>query len=120
MNVSDHNALPVFRGVGICVQKGNPAIGGFLVSMIGDRTNFRAKRGVGSRLSLVIPALHKVKEMIVGPVTRFHYGTPLRVPCDAIWIARPLADDLEFAAARVHPPHSARETVFPAVVGANP
>src|SRR5437667_311066 len=86
------------------------------MAMIGDRPDAHRERRIRARLARVIAGLDEVEQMIGRPVARFDDRAALGVPSDAVWVARPLREDLELARARVQPPHGASEVVSMAVL----
>src|SRR4029453_11571175 len=119
MNVANDNALAVLRRIRVRVEKCQAAISGLLMTVVRDRADRNGERRKRARLPLVMTGLDEMEQMIVRPMTRFDNRAAVGVPRQAVGIARTLADDLEFARARMHSPKRAVEFVFPAVVRAN-
>src|SRR5258705_12860259 len=117
VKVPDDDALAELRGIRVGIEKTDPAIGGLLMAVVGDRADGNGEGRKRARLPMVMAGLNEMKKMIVCPVTRLDDRTAFGVPRDAIGIARAFGDDLEFARARMHGPDRAVEQVFLAVVG---
>ena len=81
------------------------------MSVIGDRADRHGERRKLPGLTLVMPGLDEVKQVVVGPVTGLDDCAALGVPGDTVGVARALGDDLEFPRPRVQPPNGAVEVV---------
>src|SRR5262249_57973966 len=91
VDVAGIEPVAVRRWVGVAVEIHQPAIGGLLVRVVGDRAKHHGVGRVGAGLSLVIAGLHEMEQVVVGPVAGLGDGGALRVPGEGVGGARALA-----------------------------
>src|SRR5687767_13283140 len=117
MNVADVDEAAIFFGISGAVEHGEAAKRGFLMTVIGDRSDLADEGREGAGLTFVVAGLDEVKEMIVGPVTGFDDGAAFEIPGEAVRIAGAFGDELEFARDRMKAPQGAIEFKFLSFVG---
>src|SRR5882672_8857342 len=61
MNVSNANALAVFRRIGICVEIDDAAVGRFLMAVVSNRADWNRKRWECAGLPLVLTGFDKME-----------------------------------------------------------
>src|ERR1043165_3832963 len=97
MNVSDVDEAAKFFRISGAVEHREPAVRGLLVAVVGDRSDFADVWRKRAGLTLIMSAFDEVKEMIVGPMTRFDYRAAFEIPRESVWIAGAFGDNLKFA-----------------------